>query len=244
MTRPPHASRGSSDDPVLPELESGDELSRDEFERRYAAMRCLKKAELIEGVVCVPSPVRFEQHGERHAELVTWFGTYRTFTPRVRVGDNSTLRLDLDNEPQPDVVMIVDASCGGQARIDRDGYISGAPELAAEVAASTASLDLNAKLKVYHRSGVREYLVWRVLERAIDWFILRQSEYHRLPVGRDGVCRSETFPGLWLDMEALTSGDVLRVHTVLMAGVAAAEHGEFVERIRRRAAPAPSASGP
>jgi hypothetical protein len=36
----------------VPPLESGDRLTRPEFERRYAAATHIKKAELIEGIVC------------------------------------------------------------------------------------------------------------------------------------------------------------------------------------------------
>ena len=50
----------------LPPLENGDRLTRDEFERRYEAMPHLKKAELIEGVVYVPSPVRYHRHTVAH----------------------------------------------------------------------------------------------------------------------------------------------------------------------------------
>ena len=42
---------------ILP-LENGDRLTRKEFERRYALMSHVKKAELIEGVVYMSSPIR------------------------------------------------------------------------------------------------------------------------------------------------------------------------------------------
>ncbi|MBV9121864.1 MAG: Uma2 family endonuclease, partial [Planctomycetes bacterium] len=154
----------------IPPLESGDHLTREEFERRYDAMPNLKKAELIEGVVYLPSPVRWRQHASRHADLIGWLGTYQAGTPGVEVGDNGTVRVDLENEPQPDAVMIVEPSHGGRVKISTDDYIEGAPELVAEIAASSASIDLNTKLRVYRRNQVREYLVWRVLDGAIDWF--------------------------------------------------------------------------
>src|ERR1019366_9963269 len=116
----------------IPLLREGDRLTRDEFERRYEAMPELKKAELIEGVVYMGSPVSFVQHGEPHSELAAWLGVYRAFTPGVRAGDNSTVRLDMKNEPQPDVVLFFEH--GGQTDLE-DGYITGAPEWAGEVAA-------------------------------------------------------------------------------------------------------------
>jgi Uma2 family endonuclease len=216
---------------VLP-LESGDRLTRDEFERRYAAMPHLKKAELIEGVVYVPSPVRHRQHGSPHAHLITWLGYYHAVTPGVEIGDNSTVRLDLDNEPQPDALLLITPERGGQAHIDADGYIAGAPELVAEVASSSASYDLHAKLHAYRRNGVREYIVWRVLDQEVDWFVLRAGQYERLPPGADGILRSEVFAGLWIDPAALIRGDLARVLAVGQQGVSGSEHTAFVTRLR------------
>jgi len=214
-------------------LENGDRLTREEFERRYEAMSRLKKAELIEGVVHMPSPVRLEEHGEPHMDLIGWLALYRAFTPGVRGGDNSTVRLNLDTEPQPDAVLFIDPARGGQAQIDGDGYINGAPELAVEVAASSVGIDLGPKQRVYLRNGVREYLVWRVLDRAVDWFALRQSQYAPLPLDPEGLYQSEVFPGLWLDPAALIRGDMIRVHQVLQQGLAGAEHANFVAGLQQ-----------
>src|SRR5215475_7341546 len=174
----------------IPLLENGDRLTRPEFERRYEAMPHLKKAELIEGVVYVPSPVRYEGHGRQHAALNTWLGVYATSTPGIEVGNNATVRLDLDNEPQPDLLLRVAA--GGQSRVGADGFLDGAPELVAEIASSSVAYDLHQKLAVYRRHGVREYIVWRVFEDAIDWFILRDGRYERLQPDDAGVFKSET----------------------------------------------------
>jgi Uma2 family endonuclease len=148
----------------IPALESGDRLTRSEFERRYNAMPNLKKAELIEGVVYVASPLRFEPHAEPHGDLMIWLGNYKVATPGVRLGDNPTVRLDLDNEPQPDAILLIDAACGGQSHLGTDGYVEGAPELVAEVAASSATKDLYDKKRAYRRNGVQEYIVWQVLK--------------------------------------------------------------------------------
>lgn len=217
--------------PSLPPLENGDHLTREQFEDRYHAMPHLKKAELIEGVVYMPSPVRLDQHGSPHAALIGWLTVYWANTPGVRVGADSTIRLDLENEPQPDVLLLIEPNSGGQARIDGDGYVEGAPELVAEVAASSAAIDLHTKFRVYRRNNVREYLVWRVLDRAFDWFVLRGDQYDRLePVA--GVYRSEQFPGLWLDPDALTRFDLAAVFRVLQQGLAGAEHTAFVARLQ------------
>src|SRR5579884_2237829 len=141
-------TRGPAD-PTVPILEPGDHLTRQEFERRYEAMAHIKKAELIEGVVYMPSPVRVEQHAAPHAIFAWWLTHYSVFTPGVRVGDNATVRLDLDNEVQPDALMFREPSHGGRVVIGPRGYLEKAPELVGEIAASTASFDLHTKLRVY-----------------------------------------------------------------------------------------------
>lgn len=214
----------------VPELRGGDRLTRPEFERRYRAMPHIKKAELIEGAVYMPSPVSNDEHARPHADIVTWLGVYRARTPGVEGGDNATLRLDLDNEPQPDAYLRISPECGGQSR-DEDGYLRGAPELIAEVSASSASYDLHDKLAAYRRNGVREYVVWRVWDGAIDWSVLREGRYERLDATPDGLLRSELFSGLWLDAPALLRRDLARVLDVLAEGLASAEHEAFVARL-------------
>jgi Uma2 family endonuclease len=216
---------------AIPPLESGDRLSRDEFERRYAAMPELRKAELIEGVVYAPPPVS-DSHSGPHFNVITWMGMYAAATPGVHGGDNGTLRLDLDNAPQPDAFLRIDKACGGQTHIDRDGFVCGPPELVVEVASSTASYDLHAKLQAFRRNGVREYLVWRVWDSAIDWFVLREARYQRLAADKRGIRKSEVFPGLWLHSAALLTGDVSRALKVLQRGLASRDHQRFVARLK------------
>jgi Uma2 family endonuclease len=214
--------------PIIPPLENGDRLTCDEFERRYAAMPHLKKAELIEGVVYVPAALRFRSHGQPHADLIIWLGMYKIVTPKVELGDNPTVRLDLDNEPQPDAVLLID---GGQARISSDDYIEGAPELVVEVAASSAAYDLYDKKRAYRRNGVREYLVWRVYDQQLDWFSLEAGEYIKLEPDNDGIMRSQVFPGLWLATSQLLSGKMKEVLAVLQQGLNSVEHKQFSQRL-------------
>ncbi|MDY6782044.1 MAG: Uma2 family endonuclease [Cyanobacteriota bacterium] len=214
---------------VLP-LENGDRLTRPEFERRYHAMPHLKKAELIEGRVYMSSPLRAKGHGEPHARIITWLGTYTAATPGVSVLDNPTVRLDADNEPQPDAVLRLEA--GGQSRISGDDYIEGAPELVVEIAASSAAYDLHEKLQVYRRHRVQEYLVWRVYDGQFDWFRLRQGEYVRLEASEEGIICSEVFPGLCLDKTALLAGNLRAVLTVLQQGISLSEHEQFVKSLK------------
>ncbi|WNZ25308.1 Uma2 family endonuclease [Leptolyngbya sp. NK1-12] len=213
----------------LPPLENGDRLSRAEFERRYAAMPRLKKAELIEGVVYVSSPVRVI-HSQPHADFMTWLGLYRAATPGVACYDNPTVRLDADNEPQPDAVLRLEQ--GGTSSISDDGYLEGVPELVVEIAASSASYDLHDKLRAYRRNGVQEYAVWRTYNPQIDWFYLEAGEYRTLQADSDGVLRSQQFPGLWLAGDRLLSNDLATVLAVLQQGTATPEHQAFVAALQ------------
>jgi Uma2 family endonuclease len=215
---------------VLP-LEHGDRLDRDEFERRYDSMPALKKAELLRRQVYMPSPVRHRQHGRPHLTLSAWIGAYLAATPGTDAGDNSTVRLGPDDEPQPDVHLRIPRELGGRSFVGIEDYIEGAPELAVEVASSSVSYDLHVKLDVYREFGVREYLVWRVRDAVMDWLALRGDRYEPLTPGEDGTLRSEIFPGLWLDPTALIEGDAARVLAVLQQGVASPEHAAFVERL-------------
>jgi Uma2 family endonuclease len=162
----------------IPELQNGDHLCASEFLRRFEAMPDLKKAELIEGVVFImPSPVRVDQHGEPDSLVQTWLGNYAIATPGVKPAVNSTVRLGPDDVPQPDGLLRLVPERGGRARIDAKGYLEGAPDLAVEIAASSASLDARKKLVSYRRAGVREYLLWRTGDGAVDWWVLEEDEY-------------------------------------------------------------------
>lgn len=204
-------------DPTIPPLENGDQLTLAEFERRYSAMADLKKAELIEGIVYMASPLRIRQHGEPHAQIMLWLGFYQTYTPNLQLGDNCTVRLDLDNEAQPDALLRL--KVGGQSTISQDGYVEGAPELIVEIAASTVSIDLHKKLNVYRRNGVQEYLVWRVDDGEFDWFRLIEGEYTQLEPNPEGILCSESFPGLWLNKAALLAGNLAKVLEILQQGL-------------------------
>lgn len=188
-------------------LESGDRLTRAEFHRRYEESG-IPWAELIEGVVYVGSPVRAQYHGIPESMIGTWLGLYRSKHPGVIAAHNTTLLLDLDNEFQPDVCMWRE---GGRARVNDEGYIEGAPELVVEIAASSVSVDMHAKKAVYRRNGVPEYLVWRALDREVDWFVLEDGEYVGLAPDGEGAIESREFPGLVLRVPELLEGDLAAV---------------------------------
>ena len=228
-SRPP----GAAPPPGAPgttTLENGDRLTRCEFERRYALRPDLQKAQLIEGIVYMPSPVSVA-HAGPHAMLQTVLLVYAASTPGVHGYDNATLRLDLDNEPQPDVLLRLAPEAGGRSRVSADGYLEGAPELIVEIAVSSASIDLHDKLRAYRRNGVQEYVVWRTQEQRIDWFELAAGDYRPLPADDSGVIRSRVFPGLRLASRALLDGDLAVALTELQKGIDSQEHRQFTTRL-------------
>jgi Uma2 family endonuclease len=217
-----------------PPLNPGDRLSRAEFERRYNAHPEIKKAELIEGVVYMPSPTRHKKHGQPHGWIITWLGTYMAATPGVDLGDNTTVQLDFENEVQPDALLRLETELGGQSHLTEDDYLEGPPELVVEIAASSAAYDLHDKRRVYARNGVQEYLAVQMYEQRIDWFALREGVYESLAPDASDVLRSEVFPGLWLQPAALWSGDLPAMLAMLQEGLAAPEHAAFVARLQAR----------
>ncbi len=217
-----------------PPLKHGARLTRDEFERRYEAMPHLKKAELIQGVVYMSPPVRTDIHAEPHADIMVWLGVYRASTLGVRFADNATVRLEGDNEPQPDALLRINEAFGGNSLISDDGYVEGAPELIVEIAGTSARFDLHEKLEVYQCHGVKEYLVWRTQDKQLDWFQLVEDEYARLTPDTEGVIHSKVFPGLRLAVNALLDGDLAQVLSELQKGLQTAEHAAFVKRLSEK----------
>jgi len=218
----------------IPALESGECLTREEFERRYHAMPECKKAELIDGIVYMPSPVRLKRHGQPHSRLMTWLGVYEAATPGVGSADNASMRVDLENEPQPDCMLFIAPGLGGQVQISNDDYILGGPELVAEITGSSTGLDRGPKLRLYRQQNVKEYLIWRVDDEVLDWYVLRHDSYELLKPDKNDILRSTVFPGLWLDSDALLRGKLAEVHAVLQQGLASDEHHSFVKQLQQQ----------
>lgn len=216
---------------AVPPLEMGDHLDQPTFHARYEAMPKGFRAELIGGMVYVPSPLR-QPHGRTHAHVTAWLTIYHSRVPGATAADNSTNILGPDSEPQPDVLMTLE---GGRTRVNAAGYLEGPPEFIAEVASSTAAYDLHAKRMDYERYGVGEYLVVLTEESRIVWFIREgapSAAYSELKPDSDGIYRSPSMPGLWLDAAALLRYDVARVLEVLNAGMATPEYSAFASRKR------------
>lgn len=210
------------------ELHSGDRMTREEFHRIYEQMPEGFQAELIGGTVYVASPLK-RRHGTNHLPLGTVLFTYESNTPGVESGDNTTVLLGDDAEPQPDLFLRILPDFGGRSRTTDDDYVAGAPELLAEIAHSSRAIDLHDKRDDYARHGGLEYLVLCLRERVLRWFDLRTGEERF--ADPDGVIRIATFPGLWIHAEALLAKDYRRMMATLDQGLASPEHAEFVARL-------------
>jgi Uma2 family endonuclease len=219
-----------------PPLRDGDRLSSDEFLRRWEAMPDLKHAELIDGIVYMPSPVS-NKHSDFHFPLATWLGVYEANTPGCRGGIEATWIMGERNVPSPDLALRILPEHGGQSR-NQGEYSAGAPELIVEIAVSSRARDLGAKLRLYERMGVREYLVAVVSQAKFIWHEWTANGFQTLEPDPDGILRSRCFPGLWLDAAALWRNDRMRVLAVLQQGLDSPEHAAFVARIARQSPPA------
>lgn len=201
-----------------PLLRDGDRLTRDEFLRRWEEMPDLKRAELIDGVVYMPSPVS-DFHDEYHSRMSYWLGSYAAVAPSCRHGIAGTWLMSLDSAPQPDLTLRIRPERGGQSRIE-GGYSAGSPELVVEISHTTAAKDKGAKLRLYERSGVREYITVTPDRQQIIWRELDSGRYGEIVPDEDGLYRSRVFPGLWLDPAALWAGDLADLAAAVQKGVA------------------------
>jgi Uma2 family endonuclease len=218
----------------VPLLVNGDRMKQPEFHRRYEAYPGKERFELVGGIVYMTLPLRWT-HGTYHTQLGVVLGLYDAGTPGVEAGDNATLILGEESEPQPDLALRILPECGGQSTVEADEYVRGAPELVAEVAYSSRAIDLNQKLQDYRKAGVREYLVLSIEERRVHWFRFPSDEEIR--PNRQGVLRSVVFPGLWVHERALIDRDSPRLVEALQEGLASRPHAAFVRRLsaaRRR----------
>lgn len=226
----PHAAPTESH---LPPLEAGDHLDQATFHERYEAMPAGFRAELIRGIVFVPSPLR-KEHGKHHALVMGWLTNYWIATPGTEILDNATAILGDFSEPQPDAALIIEPICGGQTDLSADGYMLGPPELIVEVASSSESIDLHAKRRDYEQAGVLEYVVVLLRQRAVRWFVLQEDGYREVDASAGGIFTSTVFPGLWLHAPALLRLDGQQVMDTLRQGLATPVHAAFVQQLQQR----------
>ena len=218
--------------PARVPLIAGQRLRQGVFHDRYEAMPPGVRAELIGGVVDMPSPVG-DGHSAVHTNAVGWIWLYSSRTPGVDGGDDASTVLDDLAEVQPDVLLRIKPEKGGQTR-KLGNYIGGAPELVIEVANTSRATDLGPKLADYERAGALEYIVFAIDPDEVYWHVRQGDRLVRIHPDPDGLYRSKTFPGLWLDPVALFFDDRPRLIAVLERGFATEEHAAFVAMLEGR----------
>jgi Uma2 family endonuclease len=219
---------------LLPPLENGDHLDQKTFHARYEAMPEDCRAELIGGIVYLPSPRRFP-HAKAQQVLCHWLDEYAEATPGTEALVNNTQILGPDSEPEPDACLFIAPEFGGQVYVDEDEYLHGAPELIVEVSSATESIDLHRKKDDYEKAGVREYVVLALRMQRVFWFVRQRAKYKEVPLPADGIFRSREFAGLWLDAEAVLRNHRQRVLAALKQGLATPEHAAFVAKLQKQA---------
>jgi Uma2 family endonuclease len=222
---------------TVPPLENGDQLGQPTFHARYQAMPEDCRAELIGGVVYMPSPQKLP-HSKAQRLVVRWLDEYAEATPGTEALLNNTQILGPDSEPEPDACLFITPEHGGTVSVDEDDYLHGAPELIVEVSSSTESIDLHGKKRDYQKAGVREYVVLALRTQQVFWFVRQRGKYKEVPLPTDGIFRSRVFPGLWLDAEAVLRNDRQRLLAALEQGLATPEHTAFVAKLAKQAAKA------
>ncbi len=224
--KPPRSKR-------IPPLENGDRLDQKTFHARYEAMPNGFRAELIGGIVYMPSPQKIP-HSRAQRSVIRWLDEYTEATPGTESLLNNTQILGPDSEPEPDACLYITPEYGGRVYVDKDDYLHGAPELIVEVSSSTESIDLHRKKQDYEKAGVNEYVVLALRTQQVFWFIRQRGKYKEMPLPADGIFRSRTFPGLWLDAECMLRCQRQGVLAALKRGLATAEHAAFVARLAKQ----------
>jgi Uma2 family endonuclease len=225
----PHPIPIVPEQPEIPPLENGDHLDQPTFHARYEAMPEDVRAELIGGIVFMSSPVR-RPHGRGTLLAGGWLLAYEEATPGTEGLENATVILGDAGEPQPDLCLRILPECGGRTR-DEDEYVTGPPELIVEIASSSESIDLHLKKNEYERAGVAEYLVVLLRRKEVRWFALVDGRYELILPDAEGILRSPSFPGLWLDPNALLGKSRPGVQAALARGLASPEHAAFVAQL-------------
>ncbi len=228
------AARKYANSQAVTLLHNGDSFGQREFHDLYENMPESFRAELVNGTVYVAEPLA-QPHGKAHARIIALLDAYEASTPGVQVCDNATVILSKKDEVQPDAFLRVLPECLGRSKdafnAGNGPYVLGAPELVAEVANSSRSIDLHLKKKLYLRSGVLEYLVICLQPREILWFDLIGRR--KLRADDAGITRSRVFPGLWIDNRALLSLDYRQSMKVLNEGLLSPQHSSFVNQLAK-----------
>ena len=229
----PIASTAQRPGATVAPLENGDCLDQKKFHERYESMAEDVRAELIGGIVYMASPQKLP-HSKTAGLVGRWLNEYEEDTPGTESLPGVTSILGPDSEPEPDHCLFILPECDGQTRINKKGYLVGAPELIVETASTTESRDLHQKKDDYEKAGVREYVVVALRSKKVFWFLAHDGKFRTLKPGPDGIFRSKVFPGLWLNPSALLDGNRSKLLATARQGLGSDEHRAFAARLAAR----------
>jgi Uma2 family endonuclease len=221
---------GDVDEP-RPQLFPGQRLSRAEFHRIYGVYHGHVKYELVDGTVYVEA-TRRRPHARFHALASALLCFYEIATPGVEALSNATTILDERNEVQPDLQLRILTEYGGRTTVTADQFLAGPPELIIEIADPNVVLDLRIKRFMYRAQGVKEYVVVDAEAAKLCWFMPSGEERQ---IDSDGVLKSVTFPGLWIDSQALFQEQIAHLQSTLNQGLQHPEHAAFVAKLQNNA---------
>jgi len=105
---------------------------------------------------------------------------------------------------QPDIFFVSSARIG----IVRDRGVFGAPDLVVEILSpSNAWRDLQQKLLLYQRHGVREYWIVDIESRTVDAWTSRETPLDiRRVAGAGGTIESSVLPGFMMTLAEVFAG--------------------------------------
>ncbi|MEQ8167715.1 MAG: Uma2 family endonuclease [Candidatus Eremiobacterota bacterium] len=150
----------------------------------YATWHDDKRYEIISGQVYTMAPGASDMHQDVSVQLVVEIGSYlrgkkcKIYHPPFDVilpEDGDTLET-AKNIVQPDIFVV----CDKEKIIHRGCY--GAPDLVVEILSpSTAKRDIKDKLKLYQRSGVREYWIVDPVHKTVQVYKVDEEGKYSFP---------------------------------------------------------------
>ena len=221
--------------PEAQPLTDGERLTLAEYRERCAGLESRgieQRTELIRGVVRVTEPPDNYFHAAPDADFAYLLRAYTRATPGTQSLVAGTLELPDSSQSQlgPDHLLLILPECGGQMRRCENGQVVGVSEFVVETANTSVRTDLAEKRDLYEATGVREYFVHVVRDQSCVVYRAKDGRFRPAELD-NGVFRSETFPGLHVDCDALTTRDFERLVATLERGLATPGHAAFVKQL-------------
>ncbi len=197
--------------PLLPQVvQELQALLAEEHEQRqafYDALDPSVKAEWINGVAVVHSPVRLS-HSDASGTLYRLIGNYLDLHPLGAVHHEKVMIQLTRNSYEPDVCFFRAATA---ASFTPDMVLFPAPDFVAEVLSdSTAARDRGVKFTDYAAHGISEYWIIDADAEEIEQYVLHEGDYQLRQRATTGAIRSAVIAGFRIPVRALFDPAVRR----------------------------------